>query len=212
MDILLLILAAAGFAFLIGGIIDNRDTAKIYDSGSSDIAIGLTAAKAIAALGDPSSIGGWVKPSFQEQTAHGPTRSVTEVRDEHGDLMKQRIENKSHDIITTFFQTTDDLYSLLEFLEKPANASPVRYPMPIILASTGEEDPDNSQWVFLYKANVVADDWRVEAINDGDRTREVTFRGTADSQGRIKEIKVLPNDTTDPAWAAFSEFIDTAFP
>ena len=149
---------------------------------------------------------------FQEQTAHGPTRSVTEVRDEHGDLMKQRIENKSHDIITTFFQTTDELYSLLTFMEKPANASPVRYPMPVILASTGDEDPLNSQWVLLYNANVVADDWRVEAINDGDRTREVTFRGTADSTGRIFVIVTLPNDTTDPAWAAYSEFIDTAFP
>jgi hypothetical protein len=184
---------------------DQRLKTDVRKGGSSKLAVGLTAAQHIAAIGDPSATGGWVIPSYQQSTTIGPDRDNTQVKDEADILIEERIDRDEFIITTTFFQTNAELLDLLEWMENADNAVPLRYPMPN--KETGE-----SQWVLLYNANVRVENWTQEAQNAENRLRQVTFVGTKDSQGRIKAIKDLPDDTTDPAWASYPEFIDTAKP
>ena len=213
MTVIAIIFLLVGLALLLGYVnVDERAEDQVWDGGSSDIAFGFTQAKHVAATGDPSAPGGWISPSFQMESAYGPDRDSEEVKDEADNLLKVRISRDEFIITTTFAQSTARVHNLLSYLEKPANAVPSRYPLPINDPTTGETDPNRSQWILLYKTTVRLENWSVTVQNNADRTREVTFVGSKDDQGRIYEIVELPNDTSDAEWAPYSEFIDTAFP
>jgi hypothetical protein len=186
-------------------VLDERSKADAWEGGSDRLAIGLTDAQAQEAYDDPSKVGGWLILSYQVESSYGPSRDSDTVRSENDVLIKQRVNRDEFNIITEFFRTDADLLRVLKWLEDAENAVPVRYPVPT-------DDPLVSQWVLLYNANVLIEDWRIAAQNQEGRTRSVTFVGSKDSQGRVSVIADLPNDTTDPAWAAYPEFIDSALP
>jgi hypothetical protein len=186
-------------------LIDQRDKSLVYTGGSSKLAVGLTAAQAVAAFGDPSATGGWYILSHSENTQVGPSRDVTEVKDEADNAIINRTDRDEFNIVSNFFQTDDPTLSLLEWMEDADNAVPLRYPMPTNLTT---ED----QWVFLYNANVRKEDWQIEAANQATRQRQVTFVGTKDSNGDLKDIVTLPTDQSDSAWDDYADFKDDALP
>ena len=191
-----------------GIVVDQRSKTEVYDSGSSLLAILLSAADAISIFNDPSAVEGWYIPSFQETTQVGPDRDTETVRDEAGTRIKQRTSRDEFVIITVFFQTDDDLLNFMAFLENENNARRIRYPMPTQQASTVEQ-----QWVFGHSATVRKEDWRIEAADDQDRKRSVTFVLAEDTLGNpVSTIVTLPASQVDAAWDAFSDFKDTASP
>lgn len=183
-------------------VVDKRNKAEAYDGGSSQVALWLDAAAVAAIYPDASPLEGWYMPSFQLQSEYGPDRDSEEVKDEADNLIKTRTNRDEFVLITTFFQSTDEVIRLIEYFEQAANATLLRYPLPT-------NDDDETQWLFGYNATIRKENWRVAAQNAQDRTIQVTFVFSRDADGNIKDIATLPESQVDAAWDDYGAFKDT---
>lgn len=202
-----LIITVAALLLMVGmAVVDRRDKAKVYDSGSSRVAIFLDDAKAAALTAYLGGIGtvtaGWNMISYQLTSQYGPDRDTEQRKDEAGQLMKNRQTRNEFRLITTLLQTDAATLRILEWLEEAQNAVPLRYPLPT-------NDPAITQWLFMPSATVLPESWRVEAGEGADRTRQVTFVGNADESGVIKQIVELPTDQISVEWDDYADYKDS---
>jgi hypothetical protein len=182
---------------------DRRSKSDVYDSGSSKVAVLLSAADAQSIFSDPSATEGWYIPSYQLQTTIGPDRESEDVTDEAGTVIKSRTSQDLFTLTTTFMQSNDAIFALIEHLEDAANATRLRYPMP---TNTDGED----QWVFGYNVNIRKENWSLDVQEGEDRQPQITFVFSKDSNGDIYDIVTLPDNQSDSAWDDYADFKDDA--
>lgn len=182
--------------------INLRSKGSIFKDGSSLLALGLTAAAAKVALGDPAATGGWYIVSYLVGGSVGREAQATKDYDESGEYLGTTTELDEWVVKNTAKQTDDATLALIEYWQ--THELPMRYPLP-----AGADDEGKPLHQLYYHPAMTADIGNDE-ISTARGQRNLPFTARGDRKLLVRKTVDLTDQQNWPDELA--DALDTAFP